>query len=252
MAKTYHSSNRWALTGLFKRINLGDDPKQLCSEAGHLVDKVDSNDIAAAQQTLIDEGYTPDMVEKISAAFVLMGLARKKNEISKSKLVDNHILSIMAAEHSMTRCRLEDLRQITDEIMQTDTITNVSSEFRRLSNLVEYFGRFKRHIEREEDIIFPYLNKYGWKGLSQSDVEDHKIILRDIDNLSALILSFGMLKIEEFKGHLNKISDHLISVLTDHMSYEEDLLWPIALIVIDEPKTWETVKALSDEFEYFV
>ena len=64
MAKTYHSSNRWALTGLFKRINLGDDPKLLQDEACHLADKVNSDDIAAAQKALIDEGYPNQVVQK--------------------------------------------------------------------------------------------------------------------------------------------------------------------------------------------
>ncbi|MDH4203480.1 MAG: hypothetical protein OEV87_11395 [Phycisphaerae bacterium] len=65
MAKTRHSSNRWALTGLFKRITLGEDPKLLQNEASQLAKNVSSDDIASAQQVLIDEGYSSDLVEKI-------------------------------------------------------------------------------------------------------------------------------------------------------------------------------------------
>lgn len=250
MAKTYHSSNRWALTGLFKRINLGDDPKLLQNEASHLAQKVDSDDIAAAQQALIDEGYSSQLVEKISAAFVLMGFRKENADPTEVKLADNHILQKILTEHTLTRCYLADLAEITEEIDHLDGLSDVSSEFRRLAHTIDYFYRFKRHIEREEDIIFPYLKKFGWKGLCRADEEEHKKVLADINNLAVLVSSFRDFKFVDFNGYLQKIAGHFIRMMTEHMSYEEDLLWPIALVVIDNAETWETIKALSDDFEY--
>ena len=250
MAKTYHSSNRWALTGLLKRINLGDDPKLLQNEACHLAEKVDSNDIAAAQQALIDEGYSSELVQKISAAFILMGLHKEIAGSTETKLPNNHILQKILAEHGLTRCYLADLAHITEEIGHLDCLSDVSSEFRRLAHTIDYFYRFKRHIEREEDIIFPYLRKFGWKGLCRADEDEHKKILADIENLLALISSLDAIKFDTFNGYLQKIAAHFIPMMQEHLSYEEDFLWPIALVVLDDAETWETIKALSDEFEY--
>ncbi|MHC4950398.1 MAG: hemerythrin domain-containing protein [Planctomycetota bacterium] len=250
MAKTYHSSNRWALTGLFKRINLGDDPKLLQNEASHLAQKVDSDDIAAAQQALIDEGYPSKLVQKISAAFVLMGLRKDSADPTEVKLADNHILQKILTEHTLARCYLADLAEITEEIDLLDGLSDVSSEFRRLAHTIDYFYRFKRHIEREEDIIFPYLKKFGWEGLCRADEDEHKKILADINNLAVLVSSFRDFEFADFNGYLQKIAGHFIRMMTEHMSYEEDLLWPIALVVIDNAETWETIKALSDDFEY--
>ena len=250
MAKTYHSSNRWALTGLFKRITLGDDPKQLQSEASHLAEKVDSNDIAAAQQALIDEGYSSELVQKISAAFVLMGLRKESANSIEAKLPDNHILQKILTEHALSRCYLADLVQITEEINHLDSLSDVSSEFRRLAHTIDYFYRSKRHIEREEYIIFPYLKKFGWNGLCSADEDEHKKIIADIDNLVALISSLNAIKFESFNGYLQKTAAHFVSMMQEHLSYEEDILWPIALVVIDNAETWETIKALCNEFEY--
>ena len=250
MAKTYHTSNRWALTGLLKRINLGDDPKLLQSEASHLAEKVDSDDIAAAQQALIDEGYSSELVQKISAVFVLMGLHKANANPTGAKLSDNHILQKILAEHDLARCYLADLANIAEEINQLDDLSDVSSEYRRLAQTADYFYRFKRHIEREEDIIFPYLRKFGWEGLCKADEDDHKKILADIENLCALVSSLDAIKFDTFNGYLRKIVQHFVSTLRDHLAYEEDFLWPTALIVIEDAEVWETIKALSDEFEY--
>ena len=250
MAKTYHSSNRWALTGLFKRINLGDDPKRLQNEASHLADKINSDDIAAAQQALIDEGLSSQVVQKISSVFVLMGLHKEKTGSKEAKLPDNHILQKIWAEHTLARCYLADLAQITEEIDHLDSLTDVSSEFRRLLQAIDHFYRFKRHIEREEDIIFPYLRKHGWKGLCKADEDEHKKIVTYIDNLVVLASSLNTIEFDHFKDYLQKFVKHFVPLVREHLSYEEELLWPIALVVIDNAETWETIKAFCNEFEY--
>ncbi|MHC5179271.1 MAG: hemerythrin domain-containing protein, partial [Planctomycetota bacterium] len=112
------------------------------------------------------------------------------------------------------------------------------------------FYQFKRHIEREEDIVFPYLRKYGWKGLCKADEDEHKKIVTDIDNLVALAPSLNTIKLDNFNRYLQKIVKHFVPMLLGHLSYEEELLWPIALVVVDDANIWETIKALSDEFEY--
>jgi DUF438 domain-containing protein len=250
MAKTYHSSNKWALTGLFKRIRQGDDPKLIRNEAVHLAKKVNSEDISAAQQNLIDEGYPHQLVQKISAVFTLMGLRKENVTVTETGLADNHILQKILNEHALSRCYLADLVQIADEINHLDHLSDMSSEFRRLAHTIDYFYHFKRHIEREEDIIFPYLKKFGWKGLCRADKDEHRKILADINNLVVLVSSFGDFKFVDFNGYLQKIIQHFIPMVQDHLSYEEDILWPIALVVLDDAKTWETIKAFCDEFEY--
>jgi DUF438 domain-containing protein len=58
MANTHRNAKTWALAGLFKRINLGENPRLLRNEAGQLAKNIEPNDIAGAEQTLIDEGYS--------------------------------------------------------------------------------------------------------------------------------------------------------------------------------------------------
>jgi DUF438 domain-containing protein len=250
MAKTYHTSNRWALTGLFKRINLGDDPKLLRNEAHHLISKVDSADVAAAKQTLIDEGYPCPLVEKISEAFTLMGRCKENTLEAEHKLADNHILKKIMAEHNLIRCFLEDLRHLEEEIQALEELTDVSSEFRRLARIVVHFVIVKEHMEREEDVIFPYLRKFGWEGLCRAAENQHIKIRDDINNLVTLITSFNMVKFENVKGWLQTIVPRFLPTMLEHLAYEDELLWPISLIIIEDEKVWEEIKAVSDEIGY--
>ena len=107
-----HNAKKWALAGLFKRINLAEDPKLLRSEASQLAKNIDPNDIAGAEQTLIKEGYPCRVVQQLSATFVLMGLHKRRQNNLESKLPDDHILLKMMAEHDLFRCYLADLNSV--------------------------------------------------------------------------------------------------------------------------------------------
>ena len=250
MAKTNRNAKTWALAGLFKRINLGEDPKLLRSEASQLAKNVDPTDIAGAEQTLIDEGYSCRVVQKLSATFVLMGLYRGEDDNSGNKLPDDHILRKIIAEHELTRCFLADLNNTTKDIQCLDSLTDVNSEFRNLANILGHLRVMKEHIEREEDVIFPYLRKLGWEGLCRAAQTEHAAIRTDIDNLVVLITSFNEIRFADFKGWLITIVQRLSPIMLEHLSYEENLLWPISLVVIDDLKVWDSIKALCDEIGY--
>jgi DUF438 domain-containing protein len=250
MANTHRNTKKWALTGLFKRIDQGEDPKLLRSEASQLAKSVNPDDIAAAQQTLIDEGYSCRLAHQLSATFVLMGLQRRKDNNSENGLPYDHILQKIIAEHDLARCFMADLKNVAETICGLNGLTDVSSEFRNLSHIIEHLSAMKEHIEREEDVIFPYLRKLGWEGLCLTAQNEHAKIRIDIDNLVALITSFNEISLEDFKTWLLSIARRLSSIMLEHLSYEDDLLWPISLVVIDDVKVWETIKALCDEIGY--
>ncbi len=250
MTNTNRNAKTWALAGLLKRINLGEDPKLLRSEASQLVKKVGPNDIAGAEQTLIDEGYPCRVVQKLSATFVLMGLRKKEHNNSGTGLPDDHILRRIMVEHELARCFLADLNNVAETIWGLNGLTDVSSEFRNLANILGHFRIMKEHIEREEDIIFPYLMKFGWMGLCRVAQAEHTRIRMDIDNLVELIISFNTIRPENFKACLITIVQRLSPIMLKHLFYEEDLLWPISLVVIDDVKVWESIKALCDEIGY--
>jgi DUF438 domain-containing protein len=113
-----------------------------------------------------------------------------------------------------------------------------------------HLSAIKEHIEREEDVIFPYLKKHGWDGLCLTAQSEHARIGIDIGNLAALVKSFDDIELHEFKAFLNKVVKRLSPIMLDHFSYEEEIFWPIALVVIDDTEVWNKIKSLCDEIGY--
>ena len=202
------------------------------------------------QQMLIDEGYPRRLVRQISSAFILMGLDKREHKNSGSGLMDDHIIQKIMVEHNLTRCYLADLKNISETILGLDNLTDVSSEFRNLANILAYFMAMKEHFEREEDIIFPYLMKFGWVGLCQAAQSEHAKIMKNIDSLFILITSFNEENFEDFKGFINVIVPQFLQITLEYLSFEDRLLWPVSLIVIDDMKVWKLIKETCEELGY--
>ena len=251
MGKIYEEDSKAsALTRLLKRINAGADPNDLRKKAGELIANVTSRDIATAEQNLINAGYSAKLVGQLSSAFVVMGILQGQKIDLRSKLRENHILRKVLAEHEMLRCFLADLRDVVSAIVGEDNVRTTSSEFRKLAHIAQHLDAMEQHIEAEEDIIFPYLQKHGWTSLCQAAHSDHIHIKIAIDDLMRLTRAFNPDFLDEFKVRLTSITKYLCPTMEEHILQEDNILYPIALEVIKDDKVWTRIKAVCDEIGY--
>lgn len=250
MDKTHEHNNSDAITRLLERINKGEDPKRLRGEATKLMNEVLPVDIARAEKNLIESGISSEMVHNLSAAFMLMGMLEDHIMNIKAKLPNSHILRKVIAEHDLTRCYLADLDDVAKEIDKLKTFTDVNSQFRKLTHIIEHLDAMIEHIEREEDVIFPMLKKHGWTALCRASQSDHVYIRIAISDLVKLIANFDNAKTEEFKVRLKSITKYLHPRMKDHLFQEENILFPIALELIKDKTVWHKMKQICDELGY--
>jgi DUF438 domain-containing protein len=237
------------VTILLKRIGEGEDPRQLFGEAGRLIKDVNPADIAAAEQTLIEAGLPARTVRQLSAAFVFIGM-HAGHKRPEDCLPAGHILRKVTAEHDVLRCLVADLQEVSADIQQLIEMSDTSSEFRRLAHIAAHLDRAREHIEREEYVIFPYIRQYGWAGLCRAAQCDHIVIANEIDNLSRLTALINDVPLERFKIWLAAVTERLSAKMLEHLCYEDEILSPIAVAVIDDPAVWERIRALCDEIGY--
>ncbi|MHC4388938.1 MAG: DUF438 domain-containing protein [Planctomycetota bacterium] len=250
MANTAENGRAQTLTRLLRRINRGEDPNLLRKEAHLLLRNIRPKDITAAEQSLIDDGYSVQAVQLLSATFMLMGIPEEQSTSLRTWLPANHVLRLAMVEHEVIRCFLADLDEASGVIGQFYHLTDVSSEFRRLAHVVEHLAAMKRHIEREDDVLFPYLARYGRISLCRAMQGDHISIKTEIDNLISLTVLFNEVKLDQFKAGLIATSRRLSAMVQEHLSQEDEILFPIALRIIDDSEIWEKMKALCDEIGY--
>lgn len=250
MAKTVDKAKASMVAEFLRRIDRGEDIRLLAKDASRVAENVTPAELAAAGRSLLDEGYAPIMVTHLSAAFVLMRQYEQQLSGPRSQSQDGHILQQVTAEHAVFRCLAAELGEAAVDLRATERLSDTAAEYRRLLHVIGHLGAMKEHFEREDDVILPYLKRFGWAGLCLIAENDHTELRAQIDGLASLVAGIHAFNAKDFQWALAGCVEGFCSCLSEHLSFEDGLLWPIALVVIDDARVWRTMKTFCEEIGY--
>jgi len=238
------------LEGLLLKINEGKPTADLRKQANRLISAITPRDIAVAEDRLVQGGLSTRRVQQLSAAFILMGLMEGNKTNLRDRLNERHVLKKVLAEHDMLQCFISDLEDLVLQIGQASFLTDTSGEIRRLGHIAEHVNAMEEHIDRENDVIFPALRSQGWDSLCRSVENDHIQIRNGIHELVGLVDSFGETPFGVFKSRLVSVVKALSPILKEHMFYEDHILYPVAVAMIDSQAFWDKMHQVCDEIDY--
>lgn len=101
-----------------------------------------------------------------------------------------------------------------------------------------------KHYSRKENLLFPYLEKYGIEGPT-------KVMWGVDDSIRSAIKSVKN-KLNDYKGNKEEITrdlDHIISEVNEMIFKEENILFPLSLETLTEDE-WVSIASESDEIGY--
>jgi len=238
------------LTGLLKQIHEGKNKQAIQKEANRLLSCIQPHDITHAENRLLESGFTVQKARQLSAAFILMGVLEGRKGERIKQLPEGHLLRKVLAEHELMRCFLTDLEEVTELILQSTTLSDTSMEFMRLSHILEHLNALEEHMDRENDVIFPTLKNQGWETLCHSVENDHVYLRMAIHDLVKLIMNFRNTSFGLFKSQLSSLTKYVCPALKEHLFHEDQVLFPLAVEIIDDPNIWKKLKKVCDEIDY--
>jgi DUF438 domain-containing protein len=150
------------LTQLFLRLDSGEKPENLRQEARSFLSQISPRDVALAEQSLMQAGA--DVSKLRSRCVQHISLLPDQVTRIRTMLPSNHIVRIILAEHEMMLCFLADLEQVNAQIQKMPYCAPTSLELRKLSHIVSHLITAGDHNYREDEIIFPELERRGYYG----------------------------------------------------------------------------------------
>lgn len=174
-----------------------------------------------------------------------------------NELPATHPISVLIHEHETLLNFADDIQKILDEIKDNDDLNLIKDKFERLSQLSKYFTDAENHYLKEEKILFPTLVKFGV--IQPNSWMEHDTIKNIVENTSKLIAmhdykqleqipeSFRDVAIRDFVNQMNVLVETLSKVLSLHFNREEEVIFPMALRVLEE-KEWKNISASLDKF----
>lgn len=250
MDKCENKNRAEELTSFLMKLDKSKNVSGLRKQANRLITNVTPDDIQKAEKKLVKIGLPIKRIQKLSASFVLMGVLEGSTDTSKLRLPHNHVLRKVMAEHEMMRCFIADLEDLASQIQQKDKLAPTSSEFMRLSHIVEHLNSLEEHIDRENDVLFPALREHGWKSLFDHIESEHTYILMSIRDLVKIVMAFDKMPFKNFKTRLMASVRYLAPLLREHLFREDQAIFPLAVSMVEDENVWKRLQTICNEIDY--
>ncbi|HID32882.1 MAG TPA: DUF438 domain-containing protein [bacterium (Candidatus Stahlbacteria)] len=197
---------------ILERLHKGESTDKILSEYRDVLKDLTPPQIARIEQELISEGMDPDKVRKFCS--VHLAIFRESIDRAEVKLPPWHPINILLKEHKYI----------------TDLVRNLRPE------VVGNLKATESHYLREENVLFPYLEKHGI-------VQPPKIMWAEHDEIRKVEKDLRDKFTEELKTRLNDL-------LLNHFYKENNILFPTGLDVIPDDE-WLSIRTEFDEIGYF-
>jgi hemerythrin-like domain-containing protein len=153
-------------------------------------------------------------------------------------LPHDHLLHSLLVEHVLILTLVDRLERVCEALEQDEAGAAAEERLVDLLCLVHYLNRAESHDHREEVVLFPAMALRGVEQETSDVVLQH----RKVSALKERLRSLASPSLNEtWRPDLERVTEtarELISAIRQHIEFEEDVLFPLALDAIVDDETW--------------
>lgn len=206
------------------------------------VGNITSTEIADIEQSLINEGLSPEEIKKFCNVHALIFQSALEKSASEETF-PSHPVYLFKLENR----EIEKLTGLLKDTMEKKDEYELSSFKELLKERLLKLKGVETHYERKEQLLFPFLEKQGFTGPSKvmwgkdNEVRDLlKKALTELDSISER---------KEIERYASQALDPLVEEIEGMIFKEENILFPICLEKLN-PGDWVEILRESDDIGY--
>jgi len=142
-----------------KQLHSGISPQEVKEKFKQVLEGISPVEIAKIEQELVKEGMPREEIQKLCD--VHMAVFREQLEKQKLNIPAEHPISILMEEHKIMLRIAEKLNAITNKVQQINDTSYVGEEIHNLEHIAVDFLDAEKHYLREENVLFPSIEKHG-------------------------------------------------------------------------------------------
>lgn len=236
-----------ALTGILKRMNSGEPLENIKNETKDLLEQINPTELSLAEQKLIEEGMKPEELRGLCV--IHMEMLQGNLEKLKASVDSNHPLQTLIAEHEKLLGFLGQLDRLNFALQGKGVDNIIAEDIDELKNLAEQIISAENHHLREENALFPELEKLGITGPTRIMRLEHNELRARKRTLLDIASSFDTSNKDEALKEIDEAAKYIVFNLRDHIFKENHILYPSALENIEEA-IWLDIREKCDEIGY--
>jgi len=203
------------------------------------VGSITSTEIAEIEQSLINEGLTAEEIKKFCNVHALLFESALKEATVKEQS-PAHPVHLFKLENR----EIEKIAKSLKNLIKNRNKYDAEQLKQKIKSLLSKLGEIDLHYTRKEQLLFPFLEKYGFMGPSKvmwGKDDEIRNMLKDATS------KIGESEIDE--EYLNTYLNPLIEEVEGMIFKEENILFPAALEKL-EVNDWVEILKESDEVGY--
>ncbi len=235
------------LKDLIRKLHEGAEPDEVKEEFKEFLKGIGPTDIVGIEEELIQEGMPREEIHRLCD--VHLAVFRESLEKEKTLAPPGHSIHTLMEEHKMLLQFAENLKSTAERIQEAKDFDAVTKEIKQLNHIAEHFKDSESHYVREENVLFPYLEKHGVTQPPAIMWSEHNEIREIKKKLYDIVDQHKSMALHDFAKKLANVATSLGDTLQSHFYKENNILFPTALKVIAEDE-WIDIKKQFDELGY--
>ena len=230
-----------------RQLHAGVPPEQVKEKFRSVFEGTDSLEIAKIEEELAKEGMKRDEMRKLCD--VHMSIFKEQLEKQMPNMKPSQPISILMEEHKIMLELAEKLTSLANKILKINDTRYVTEEIHQVEHVTEDFTDSEKHYLREENVLFPIVEKHGITEPPAIMWMEHDQIREQKKKLQQLVKDVNDQSFPDFKGKLWETAKALSDLLASHFYKENNILFPAAMSVVTEAE-WIDVRKEFDEIGY--
>ncbi len=235
------------LKEIIKKLHEGAKLEEVKEEFREVLKGIKPNDITQIEEELINEGMPREEIQRLCD--VHLAVFRESLEKEKTLAPMGHPIHTLMEEHKIILKFANELKDIEQKIGRVEDFELATKEMKHLKHIVEHFKDSESHYVREENVLFPYLEKHGITQPPAIMWSEHNEIRDKKKELYEFVEKHKTMSPANFALGLGDLSESLANLLQSHFYKENNILFPTALKMITKNE-WAEIKKQFDELGY--
>jgi len=235
------------LKEIIMQLHAGVPPQQVKERFKQFLGNVSSEEIAKIENELVKEGISREEIQRLCDFH--LAVFREQLEKQKPEIPPEHPIGILLEEHKIMLQLTEKLVSVANKVKQINDKSYVGDAIHQLEHIARDFTDSEKHYLREENVLFPVIEKHGITEPPAIMWMEHNQIREKKKQLNNLLGKYSTIDFQDFKKQLTETSAALNEILPSHFFKENNILFPTALKVVTTEE-WTDIRREFDEIGY--
>jgi len=235
------------LKELIRKLHEGAKVEDIKEEFKNIVKDASPTLISQAEEELIREGMPREEIRRLCDVHI--AVFKESLEREKALAPAGHPVHTLMEEHKLMLKFTAELRSLSKRIEGTSGLHRSPKEKEQLNHIIKHLKDSESHYLREENVLFPYLEKHGITQPPAIMWTEHNKIREIKKDLYKRVDTYKTTTFKDFVKQLQEASLTLSEIFSNHFYKENNILFPTALKFI-EVHEWNDIKKQFDEIGY--